>query len=144
MALSLLIYVSKAAVTFSEEELEALLAQARTNNASQNVSGLLIYHDGSFIQALEGDDSVLDQLYATIESDGRHEHTRVLYRGAIEERSFDGWAMGYKRINNLKDIPEGFHSFLQSGFKRAANDDDIARKALLSFKEGRFRSNISA
>ena len=142
MALRQLVYISKEATDFDEKGLEELLSGARNNNASIDVSGLLIYHEGSFIQALEGDTAAVETLFEKIEADPRHENTRVLYRGDIEERSFEGWSMGYKRASSLEDIPEGFHPFLSSGFKRAANDEDVARKALMAFKEGRFRASV--
>jgi len=140
MALRQLVYVSKNVEEFDDESLQALLDSARINNAALDVSGLLIYHEGSFIQALEGAPSVVEKLFEKIETDPRHDNTRVIYRGDIEERSFDSWSMGYKRTTSINDIPEGFHPFLKSGFRRAANDEDVARKALLAFKEGRFRA----
>ena len=46
-----LLYISAANHDFTEEELEALLIKARSNNEKVNVSGMLLYHEGSFIQA---------------------------------------------------------------------------------------------
>ncbi len=142
MALRQLVYISKEVESFDEDGLCKLLDGARINNSDLDVSGLLIYHEGSFIQALEGQPAVVEKLFEKIETDPRHENTRVLYRGDIEERSFENWSMGYKRASSLDDIPEGFHPFLSSGFKRAANDEDVARKALMAFKEGRFRATV--
>lgn len=141
MALRQLVYISKEKQTFDEDDLSKLLGGARENNSAIDVSGLLIYHEGSFIQALEGDPATVEKLFEKIEADPRHENTRVLYRGEIDERSFENWSMGYKRATSLDDIPEGFHHFLSSGFKRAANDEDVARKALMAFKDGRFRAS---
>ena len=48
--------------------------------------------------------------------------------------------MGYKRTDDLDEIPEGFHHFLQSGYRRQTDaDNEAARRALVAFKEGRWR-----
>ncbi|MCR9277143.1 MAG: BLUF domain-containing protein [Pseudomonadaceae bacterium] len=135
-----LVYVSRATAEVSEEELDALLDQARTNNARVGVTGMLLYHEGGFIQVLEGEESQVNEIYSRIDTDPRHSDPHIVLRHEIEERSFEDWSMGYKRTGNARDIPEGFHHFLAQGFRRSTEDDQkAARKALLAFKEGRWR-----
>ena len=50
-----LVYVSAARKLFDEAELSALLTQCRANNARLGVTGVLLYADGNFMQALEGE-----------------------------------------------------------------------------------------
>ncbi|MEM7363377.1 MAG: BLUF domain-containing protein, partial [Pseudomonadota bacterium] len=38
------------------------------------VTGMLLYHEGSFLQALEGDRAVVEALYERIEEDPRLHH----------------------------------------------------------------------
>jgi hypothetical protein len=52
-------YVSTEALKFSEEALVALLSEARNANADRDVTGLLLYREGSFYQVLEGSESAV-------------------------------------------------------------------------------------
>ena len=141
-----LIYVSAAEYEFTEIELQELLTKARKNNESLGITGMLLFHEGSFIQALEGKEELVESLYAKIGQDQRHSETRVIFRGKIEERDFETWSMGFYRSNqssaeNLK----GFHKFLKSGFRREARENEsLARKALLQFREGSWRQSVDA
>ena len=133
-----LIYISAANHNFTEEELESLLRAARENNQSLNITGMLLFHEGSFIQALEGDKVSVEALYRKIGTDKRHEETRVLYRGDAPDRDFKNWSMGFYRSNQSSTANlEGFHQFLKTGFI-ATENDSRARKALLAFREGKW------
>lgn len=135
-----LVYVSRATGDVSEEELEALLQQARTNNQAVGVTGMLLYHEGDFIQVLEGDEARVTEIYKRIDNDPRHADPQIVLRHEVEERSFEDWSMGFKRTGSSRDIPEGFHHFLEQGFRRRTDEDRrAARKALVAFKEGRWR-----
>lgn len=137
-----LVYVSAATVPFSDEELEELLAVARANNAASDISGMLLYHDGSFMQVLEGEESVVESVYEKIELDDRHSNATVLVKGPVEDRTFRSWSMGYLPSTTLADLPKGFHPFLKRGFRRTSDTENAARKALLAFKEGRWRTEL--
>ncbi len=142
MAFSQLVYISAATMPFSEDELQDLLAIARTNNAKLDVSGMLIYHEGAFIQVLEGQEHVVERLFHKIEKDERHANTSILLRTSAEERTFENWSMGYLPTKTAADLPEGFHAFLKTGFKDAFDSEDAVRKALLAFKDGRWRAHL--
>lgn len=58
-----LIYISAARHNFTEEELQELLVKARHNNQSLGVTGMLLFHEGSFIQASEGEKGQVEKLY---------------------------------------------------------------------------------
>ena len=136
-----LVYVSRACTEMDTDTLDELLRLARLNNSKRDITGMLLYHDGSFIQVLEGEKSAVEKLFAAISDDPRHENANVVLRTEVEDRTFDQWSMGYKRASTLDDVPEGFHFFLQSG--RAPQSDagqEAAKKALLAFKEGRWRA----
>lgn len=139
-----LVYISAANKEFTDEELQELLGKARVNNKSLDVSGMLLFHQGSFIQALEGPQNAVEDLYNKISEDKRHTETRVLFRGDLEERDFDSWSMGfYRSTQSAKENLEGFHQFLKLGFR--SNDDEYpsaARKALLQFREGNWRQQV--
>jgi hypothetical protein len=139
-----LVYISAANKEFSEDELQELLKKARVNNGNLNVSGMLLFHQGSFIQALEGPRSAVESLYEKISEDKRHTETRVLFRGELQERSFDSWSMGYYRSDqsDLENL-QGFHKFMKSGFRQTGEaNSTAARKALLQFRDGNWRQQV--
>lgn len=112
-----LVYASVAEQKFTEEELLALLAEARAKNAPLGITGLLLYHDGSFLQLLEGPEDVVRALYEKIEHDPRHFRTEILAQEPIAERAFPDWAMGFKNVGQLTaEQVEGYSDFLDQNF----------------------------
>ena len=143
MSVYQIVYISAQTVEFDDAALRELLAVARKNNHAAGISGMLLYHDGSFIQVLEGDQDTVERLFDKIDLDKRHTNTTVIFRGHAEERTFDEWAMGYLSVKSLRDIPEGFHPFLSSGFQGDEDSDNAVRSTLLAFREGRWRASVS-
>ena len=48
-------YLSRASEAMSAEALLALLMQSRKNNVARNLTGMLLYGNGTFLQVIEGD-----------------------------------------------------------------------------------------
>ncbi len=142
MSIRQLVYISAATVPFGDDDLRDLLEKARANNQRQDISGMLVFHNGAFIQVLEGDGNAVDALYEKIDLDQRHTNTQVLLRNDVSERTFEAWSMGYLPSKSLSDIPDGFHAFLRTGFKQSHDTNDAVRGALLAFKEGRWRAKL--
>ena len=65
-------YVSSATTDMSPSELLKLLQQCLKNNPPLGVTGMLLYGNGTFLQTIEGDDAVIDQLVERIAKDPRH------------------------------------------------------------------------
>ncbi len=114
MPLITLVYVSVASKLMSDAELKALLDTARRVNARLNVTGMLLYRDGFFVQALEGEAEVVDNLFAKISRDERHTNVLTVYRNPIETRAFGEWSMGFNKIEDGDGAQiDGFTYFLQ-------------------------------
>ena len=96
-----LIYASSATTAFNENDLMQLLGKCRANNEKRDVSGLLLYAKENFFQILEGDEGVVEKLYADIASDTRHNGVIVIDRSEIEQRSFPNWSMGFKNLESF-------------------------------------------
>ena len=94
-------YVSTEAVKFSDEALIALLTEARNANTDRNVTGLLLYREGSFYQVLEGSESEVMATFHDIESDPRHKEVRLLFSGETESREFADWQMGFLNLDGI-------------------------------------------
>lgn len=101
-AIHRLVYVSASRVAMSDVDLERLLATARENNSEAGVTGVLLYHDGSFFQVLEGDKDQVTRIFNAIERDPRHSRVIVLQTRAAPERAFPVWSMGYVRTSDLR------------------------------------------
>lgn len=93
-----ILYASSATRHLSAPELDALLQVCRRNNATSDVTGLLLYCDGNFIQLLEGEENAVRALYDRILRDPRHWGLFVLQEGETERREFETWSMGYCAI----------------------------------------------
>jgi len=129
-----LVYASAGVTEWSALEVEAMLLGFREKNASLNITGLLLYKDGSFLQALEGEESVVRKLYDTIASDPRHQQVTLMLEIPIEERSFPDWSMGLKILPTGGDgAKEGVKSF-QEAFDDVVDQSDIL-EFLRSFSE---------
>ena len=106
-------YVSTETVKFSEEALVALLSEARDANAVRDVTGLLLYREGSFYQVLEGSESAVMATFRAIEGDPRHKEVRILFDGETDAREFADWKMGFLNLDEVDvDKLGGFSDFM--------------------------------
>jgi len=99
--LEALVYVSSATHQFCLAEIDYLLNRAQARNAEENVTGVLLYNDGSILQYLEGPADVLTKIFEIIKADPRHFGIIELYRGPIPAREFAEWPMAFRSSNTL-------------------------------------------
>ena len=100
-----IVYTSTASEDFSTADLKKLLLGARRRNKSLGVSGMLVFHDGTFLQALEGEQRAINEIFASIVSDRRHRDIDVLHRGpGFDQRIFGDWSMGFADFTGAADI----------------------------------------
>ena len=92
----LIIYTSK--YTGKPEDIHDVLAdivsKSLVNNAEFEITGMLFYHNGRFIQALEGDQESLEGLMSILDNDSRHENIQRIVDQTIKKRAFKEWSMG--------------------------------------------------
>jgi hypothetical protein len=138
-----LIYASAATRPLSTQELGQLLDQSRANNTRLGLTGMLLYADGSFFQALEGPSEVVTALYQKIEHDERHAQVTRIISEPIPRRYFSDWSMGFSNLSaeDLARTP-GANDF----FGKAQSFNDVtygrAKKLLAAFAAGRWRSGL--
>jgi hypothetical protein len=135
-----LVYVSSATVTFSADDLRALLEQSRRDNAARQVSGILLFKGGNFMQLLEGDEAVVRNLYKKISLDRRHTGSLVLLNSNADERMFADWSMAFRDLNDksVTSLP-GFSPFLNTEFNsREFSENPTRAHALLQY----FKQNM--
>jgi hypothetical protein len=132
-----LVYVSVASRPFGQQDLVELLESARADNAKLGITGLLLFRDGAFMQALEGPKSQVTGLFEKIKEDERHDCVIVVYEGPIESRSFPDWYMGFKSPSEAEMAKlAGYRSFadLAREPKDPAAASSVARRLLDAFR----------
>lgn len=90
-----IVYTSRAGAEFNAREARhRLKIHAQTENAKHDITGLLVYCEGIFLQTLEGPAAAVDTLYKHIASDKRHTDVDLLARAPLASRAFGKWTMG--------------------------------------------------
>jgi len=82
-----------------------IFSVARSNNTKTSVTGALLVYEDWFAQTLEGDESVVGDLFAKIERDERHENVEILETATVTDRVFGRWAMAKVAEHGEPDIP---------------------------------------
>ncbi len=119
-------YLSTATQPMGAEPLSALLQQCLGYNPGNGITGLLLYGNGTFLQALEGEEDVVTPLYEKIARDPRHADVKCLNSKTIETRQYPEWSMGFRRVADadLADVA-GLRDFNKATF----NADFLAANA---------------
>jgi hypothetical protein len=100
-----LIYASRWAVPEGralDEEVRRIVIASMTNNRLVNVTGLLLVHEGWFVQALEGPVAGVRETYERVARDPRHTEVTLLDVGAAKARAFRDWNMTERRLTALQ------------------------------------------
>jgi hypothetical protein len=96
-----LIYTSRPKVEVTESLVSEILSQALSRNYSLQLSGLLIYFHGMFMQLIEGEQIKVDELFDSIRHDPRHGDICVLLQKFSAQRCMPTWAMGLTMDNEF-------------------------------------------
>lgn len=95
-------YISQQSHILKDADLENLLTNCRKKNTERCITGLLISHQGHFIQYIEGEPGLIDQLFSKIQKDPRHHSVLELASDKISQRQFANWSMAYEKIDEEK------------------------------------------
>lgn len=98
-----LVYKSTANPNLTREDLSRILETARNFNEVNAISGCLIYYNHKFLQILEGDKTLVDNLFFKIKQDNRNFDVTLMFEGFITERTFKKWSMAYIDLNTTND-----------------------------------------
>ena len=133
-----IVYSSSATELFDDQALVELLQVARKNNRTNNLTGMLLYSDGVFLQALEGAKEKVQEIYKIISRDPRHKGIIVLRRTSQQQRQFSDWEMGFQSVSREKLAEvSGYSEFLNSDFdiSQLDNAPSVAWKMLVGFRQ---------
>ncbi|CDZ97636.1 BLUF domain [Phaffia rhodozyma] len=98
----------------SSEDIQTILRQARRNNTSLGITGLLLYRDGQFVQFLEGPRVVVTPLYDRISCDPRHNTIITLINQVVQKRDFESWSMGFREVAQPRSQPAGSSTAIEA------------------------------
>jgi hypothetical protein len=80
----------------TNSDLDRILVSARRRNLAQDITGMMIYHGGEFVQILEGRKESIENVYEKfICPDTRHTAINKVLENTITHRSFGEWSMGF-------------------------------------------------
>ena len=88
-----LIYYSTAKPSLGYQQLKQILLSAEKNNQVNDITGVLLYSDGRFLQILEGTRENLTHTFLRISQDFRHHDAVLVDFVEISERDFPEWTM---------------------------------------------------
>jgi hypothetical protein len=133
-----IVYTSTTTDSFSKVDLVELLKGSVQRNTRAGITGLLLYQDGAFMQALEGEETAMIMLFSKIRRDPRHHHVIPLLHEPIEQRNFPSSAMAFQDLQTteLRKLP-GYSEFLNTPLNGDLHEPNIpkCKQLLLIFKE---------
>lgn len=129
-----LVYISSAVKPMNYDELTALLRQCRDSNGKRNLTGMLLYQDQTFMQMLEGEKQVVEDVFDSIKTDSRHTGIHIVHSGEIDQRNFADWSMGFFNMDKAGEYPE-YQDFITENLslKSFKEDSKQAREFMLLF-----------
>ncbi|WP_298499446.1 BLUF domain-containing protein [uncultured Algibacter sp.] len=120
-------YISDSREYESIEDIKKIYLKAKQNNLKRNITGILIYHNGNYLQVLEGIEEHVDMTYEKIRFDTRHKNIIKVINNNIEQRIFEDYNFGFSIVKSSQEFNE-LNEYL-NWLKQA--DNKIANKVIL-------------
>ena len=111
------IYTSYLKTPFNECDFFTQLTLSQRSNAQNNITGMLFYGSGKYIQLIEGPRNAVTQLMGNIHQDERHYDIEVIADMPVSDRSFADRSMDY-------------HMFADNELEQMIGFDDIKHNSL--------------
>lgn len=138
-----IVYRSTATKSFSRADLIEMLKGSVQRNTRAGITGLLLYKDGDFMQALEGEEEVVIKLFSKLSRDPRHYRVIPVIHEPIKQRNFPNSAMAFHDLDTaeLRKLP-AYSEFLNTPLNGDLHAPDITKcqRLLLLFKEDSTKS----
>ncbi len=131
-------YVSSAVTEFTKPQLRELLTRSQENNGRMEITGLLLYGGGNFMQVVEGPEASVRALYDIVCKDPRHKDIYTLLEEPLAQREFPDWSMAFHDLEMMKSSHRtGYSDFLRISRtgRDGSADASKARRLLARFKE---------
>lgn len=109
-----LIYISKARLNITKEDILDILNVARNFNSSNDITGCLVYFNDQFVQLLEGDEDVVRKVFYEIKTDKRHFDVLEVYSEDSDNRVFSDWSMAFHELKEGEAYDLGKEIFVDN------------------------------
>ncbi len=107
-----ILYLSSARADLSREDIDEIMDISYKHNTLLDISGFLVYHEGTFLQLLEGDEINVKMIYDRVCLDDRHKQMIPILNQETEARFFNLYHSGFKICDNvalLRELKEYTH-----------------------------------
>ena len=94
-----------------DQDLFDICQSSKALNPQKRITGLLFYHQGTFLQIIEGPQEHLEDLMTVLERDPRHKDIIRQVDCPIENRSYSDWNMD--SFNLSSEIPIQAHTLTE-------------------------------
>jgi hypothetical protein len=131
-----LIYLSKSSRLLTGNDLKQLLVEIRHRHNKYGITGMMLYGNGTFLQALEGDENKLESVFERLKTDDIQKGIIKLKSGRHSRRTFTEWSMGFK-ITTAEYVTRmhGFVDPMRGDFLVGHNPKDPAVSLLKTFAQ---------
>ena len=137
-----LVFTSSATIPLTNIDVMNLLRSSIDRNHKNGITGMLIYIEGNFIEAIEGEECAVKKLFSSIKIDSRHHDITVLFEETFEEghflRSFSDWSMSVRNFEELRLANiKGISTFVQhvDSYERSYKPTCLCWQLLRTFCE---------
>ncbi|MCR9179038.1 MAG: BLUF domain-containing protein [Erythrobacteraceae bacterium] len=135
-----LTYKSHATADPSPTDLDLLVNRARARNRSLDVTGMLLFEDGCFLQTLEGPPDALGALWSSIKQDDRHNQIEVLSEHLVSARLFSDWDLlldgrfdkAHRQAGIAASVPPAVAEHVVRLVELSLNADDLGINASIA------------
>lgn len=99
-------YVSTAVGPQTSTVTASILKTAQAYNRKHGITGVLCQGQGVYLQALEGERTEVNRLYAQIFADQRHANVEMVHCESITERRYKDWSMAHVQLSELDPVTQ--------------------------------------
>jgi len=130
-----LIYISTAKRLMTADDLQSIMLTSLIHNSKKHVTGILLFDQGTFCQALEGEQRVVHELFKKIKNDPRHTNIIKIFDDEIQSRDFSSWSMRFINLNQYdRNKIDGYQEFNEAFQNQNFIKPIEAKKMLLHFR----------
>ncbi len=126
----LIAYTSVYAGTSVKADLASIVASSQKNNPAAEITGVMFFQRGRFLQFVEGEESAVRTLIAKIESDARHTSIEFLFDEPIPGRGLAQWNMDCFQLDSQQDLEVNHLKLIRDGYQKVLKADTAAIVAL--------------
>ena len=130
-----LIYVSSSSRMLTADDLKKMLVDIRYKYINSGITGMMLYSEGTFFQALEGEEEDLEKVFENLQMDNMQKGVIRLKSGTEDRRTFVDWSMGFKPNPDDSSNINGFVNPLRYDFLTGHDQKHPAVSLLKSFAQ---------